>query len=116
MTTFFSGPTAHPGAPCAVLAEHPLDRSEVVRQVVLGEEIDQQCAAHFGPDLVTAEVGVVGRPLVPGLVISPTPIGDQIVGEPLLGGRQMALEECLRNGRELVQDLGFVHVDHPTDQ
>jgi len=58
--TFFGSPPAHPGAPGAVLAEHPLDRTEVVGQVVFGQQIDQEGAAHFWSDLVAAEIGIVG--------------------------------------------------------
>ena len=75
VAALLGGPTAHPGAPGAVLAEHPLDGAEVVRQVVLGEQVDQQRAAHLGADLVAGEVGVVGAPLVAGLVVAAAAYG-----------------------------------------
>jgi hypothetical protein len=116
VTTLLGGPSTHPRAPGAVLAEHPLDGAEVVRQIVLGEQIDEQGAAHFGADLVAAEVSVVGRPLVTGFVISSSRVRHVVVGEPLLRRREVTLEKRLGDGRQLVQDLRLVHPRHPTDQ
>ena len=46
VTALFGGPAAHPLTPGTVAAEHPLDVAEVVRQVVLGEHVDEQGAAN----------------------------------------------------------------------
>ena len=43
------------------------------------------------------------------LVIAAAAVGDVVVGEPLLGGREVALEERFRDGRQLLQDLRLVH-------
>ena len=49
-------------------------------------------------------------------VVSAAPVGDVLVREPFLGGREVTVEQRFRDGRQLVQDLGLVHTRHPTDQ
>ncbi len=48
VAALLGGPAAGPLAPHVVAAEHPLDVAEVVRQVVLGEQVHEQRAAHPG--------------------------------------------------------------------
>ena len=90
MATFFGRPAANPLAPGAVAAEHALDVAEVVRQVVLGEDVDEEGAADGGRDL-----GFLRGPFVVlGEVLGGRP-RDQGVGMPLLGGLEVAVHEGL---------------------
>ena len=103
VATLFGGPTAAPRAPRLIGAVHALDGVEVVGQVVLGEEVHEQGAAHpVGqrltggvPDLVRLEVA------------APAP-GDELVGEPLLGALEVGVEQPLHDRGELGDDAGRV--------
>ena len=46
MTGLLGGPAVRPFAPDALASEHPVDGLEVVRQVVLGEQVDEEGAAQ----------------------------------------------------------------------
>src|SRR6185503_4170313 len=86
--TLFGRPPPRPLRPRALTAA-VAQRREVVRQVVLGQEMD----GERGPR-------VVGRPLPVGGEVATEAPGDQLVREPLLGRRQMTLEELFDDGYE----------------
>ena len=109
VAAFLGSPPAGPRAPRAVGAEHPLDRAEVVRQVVLGEQVDDQRRAHGVVDRRPAEVGVGLRPRLAGDGVASAAVGDQLVREPLLGGCEVAFEQRLDRGLELAHQRGVVH-------
>ena len=98
------GPPAAPLAPGGLPPEHRLDRAEVVGEVVLGQQVDEQAGPHLG-----GQAGLLGRPLVVGLEVPTTRIGDQGVGEPLLGLGQVPVEQPGGDGLELGEELGGVH-------
>ena len=93
-------PAPHPMAPRAVAAEHALDVPEVVRQVVLRQDVDEQRTAGLG-----TEAGLRWVPLVVvGIVPAPAP-GDQLVRMPLPGLTKVPLVEPLNAGLEFGQQL-----------
>jgi hypothetical protein len=104
VAVLLGGPAPGPLAPDGVVAEHPEDGVRVVRQVVLGQEVDEEGAAHL--------VGQAGLGRVPRLVgfevAAPAP-RHQLVGEPLLAGIDVSGEEPLGHGLELVQESDVVH-------
>ena len=104
VAALFGGPPADPLAPRLVGAEHALDGAEVVRQVVLGQEVDEQRRADGVVDLGAGEVGVVGRPFLTGDRIAAAPVRDVLVGEPFLGRRQVSFEQPFHGGVEIVED------------
>jgi hypothetical protein len=76
-------------------------RVEVVREVVLGEQVHHQRAAHRGRHLRV--VGIERFVLFEVVTTAPR---HQLVREPLLGGGEMAVEEARTGGFELrEQDL-----------
>ena len=82
------GPPAGPGAPGAVGAEHPVDGGEVVREVVLGQQVHEQGAAHGVGHRV-----LVGIPRLGRIEVATLAPRHDLVGEPLLAGREVAVEE-----------------------
>ena len=88
--------THSPQAPSR--AEHPLDRAEVVREVVLGQQVDEQRAADR---VGQRDVARRTRPRLAGLEVAAPAPRDDLVGEPLLGARQVAVEQPATDGLEL---------------
>ena len=99
VAALFGGPPTGPGAPGGVAAEHRLDGAEVVREVVLGEEVHEQGAAHLG-----GELHLVRRPLVVGLEVPALAPRHELVREPLLGGGEVAVEEAGSGGLQLLEE------------
>ena len=101
----FGSPTVRPLTPDALTTEHAVDGLEVVRQVVLGEQVDEQRAAHgrrqchigFLPHLVLDEVATQAP-------------RHQLVGIPRLAGVVVALRQPLGHGRQLMEQGALV--DH----
>jgi hypothetical protein len=111
VAALFCGPAANPGSPCVVAAEPSGDGPEVVREIVLGEEVHEQRAAGGGADAV-----VIGLPLgIVAEIPSLTPRNER-VREPLPGRGEVPLEEFGGAGLELGEESGLVHAGVPTDQ
>ena len=94
------GPAVHPVDPGTVaVPEHAMDLAVVARQVVLSQEVD------FEGDLGHAgDPRLVRRPWL-ALVVAADRIGNQVMGEPLAGHRQVALQEALGRRLELDQEI-----------
>ena len=92
----FGGPSAHPCPPRFEVAELPSQADEVVREVVLGEEVDgeRRCAR---PREVSVRVRSTKR------------VGHQFVREPLLRRVEVASQQPIRHLAECRQDLIVVH-------
>src|SRR5437764_97211 len=83
-----SGMPAPGPHPPGLVAEDPVDGLEVVGEVVLGEEVDVQRAAHG-----VGEGELVGvERLASDEVTAPAP-RHQLVGHPVLAAGQMPLQE-----------------------
>ena len=95
-------PAADPLAPHP-RTEHVVDRVEVVGQIVLGQEVDEEGVPH------RAGYGELLRvPFLLGLeVTAPAPWHVQM-GEPFLGGRDVAFHELLSRRHELMDEAKFV--------
>ena len=110
VATFLGGPSADPRSPRAVGAEEALDGAEVVRQVVLGEQIDEECRTHGVVDRGPGQVGVGLGPRLTGDRVAAAAVRDVFVGEPLFGGRQVAFQQLFHGGSEVgEQALGGEH-------
>ena len=72
-----------------------MDLAVVARQVVLGQEVDLE-----GDLRDAGDPRLVRRPWLP-LEVATDRVGDVVVGEPLPGHRQVALQESPRRGLEL---------------
>ena len=83
-----------------VVAEHAVDRLEVVGQVVLGEQVHEERAAHPEGQLGVGFVERLARLRGNG----PLP-RNQLVGEPGLGGTEVPLEEAPDCGYELLDQV-----------
>ena len=114
MAALLGSPTPIPGAERSIEREHPLDVVEVVRQVVLGEQVDKQRTAHSRRQLNALERTVARRPLVSAFEVTPAAIGDQFVREPLLGRREVAVEELPGHGLQLGDERLWCHARQPT--
>ena len=109
---FLGGPAADPGPPRSVAAEDARDLVVVTRQVVLGEEVDDQARAGgvavallLGRPVLTAEEGEIAA-LVPRHVV---------VGIPRLMHLQVPLELGGDHRLEIDQEpdiRGVVHSGH----
>ena len=102
-------PAARPRAPGALAAEHAPQGEVVGGQVVLGEQVELERDARR-----RAEARVA---LLPRLVdvAAPALPGDVLVGEPLLGGGEMAVEQPAHHGlqgRERSRGRGGRDGDH----
>jgi hypothetical protein len=75
-----------------------------VREVVLGEQVDEEARA----DLLR-QARVLGRPLVVGLEVAAPAVGHELVREPLLGLGQMAVQQAGHDRLELGDEGGGVH-------
>jgi len=99
----------HPLAPGVVPAEDLGDLVVVAGQVVLGQQVDDQGAA--------SDIGqwrVVGTPLLaphPAVEVAPLAPWDEVVGEPLLGDPEVAVELSLDDLVQLTQQVGLGQVD-----
>ncbi len=96
------GPAVHPGAPGAVPAEQGRDLVVVAREVVLGEQVDDERDP--------ADLGDLGLLLVPGLAVLEDPgevagvaEGHILVRHPVLGHLQVAVELRLDDFLQRVQ-------------
>ena len=104
MPALFRGPAPHPDSPGAFVAVQRHQRVRVVGQVVLGEEIHEQRAAH-----AYAELDLMGVPRVPGRVIAPAAPRHKLVGEPFLGAGHVAVQRLFNRRLELGDESGCVH-------
>ncbi len=99
------GPAPDPVEPRAVaLPEHPVDESVVRGQVVLGQQPDLEAGlGHAG------QARLIRRP---GLLVEvpAEPVGDEVVGEPLLGHARVAVVQAMDLRLELDEEGGIVHV------
>jgi len=120
VATLLGRPPADPLAPGAVGAEQTLDGAEVVREVVLREQVDEQRRPHRVVDRGAREVGVVLVPLLAGDRVLAAAVRHVLVREPLLGGREVPLEQSLDVGGQFSEHgLGADHALYrslPTDQ
>ena len=105
VTALLRGPAAYPGAPGAIAAHVGRDLVVVAREVVLGEEIDDEARARR-----LAEPALLRGPFlapersVEILCLAPRNV---LVREPLLGRRQMAVELAFDDRLEVgEQSLG----------
>ena len=96
-------PPARPLAP-GLIREHAVERFEVVRKVVLGQEVDEQRAPH-----AIGHGHLVGVPLLVGHEVATAPPGHHLVREPLLGRRVVALVQPLGDGGQFPQQHRLVH-------
>ena len=97
-------PPVRPLAPCALAAEHPVDRLEVVREVVLGEEVDEQRAAdRIGHRHLT------GVPVLTLDEVAAQAPRHELVRVPRLAGLVVASGELLGHRGQFVQELDLVH-------
>ncbi len=87
VTALLGCPPPGPHPPGLVGAEHPLNVAEVVREVVLGEQVHEQGARYGRTERGTGEVGVALVPRISGHEVAAPAVGDQLVGEPLFRRR-----------------------------
>ena len=98
MASLLGRPAADPVEPRAVaLAEHPVDEPVVARQVVLGEEPDLERRLRDA-----RQARLLRRP---GLLVevAAQAVGDEVVGEPLLGDLEVAVQQPAGLGLQLVE-------------
>ena len=99
--TLFGRPPAGPVAPHTVATEEVVDGGEVVREVVLGQDVDEQGAGHsVGQGLGLARLR--GRPPF-----------DDLMGKPLLGHAQVAFDEPFGGRPKFGEQRYVVHVTGP---
>ena len=92
-------------SPQPVAAEQHRDLVVVARQVVLGEQVDdQRGAGDVGQLGVGLEPRVAAEHAVEVAALAPR---DVLVREPLLGDRHVPVELALDDGVELEQELGL---------
>ena len=103
MAALLGGPAADPVDPGAVaLAEHAVDQAVVAGQVVLGQEADLE--GGLGD---AGQARLVGRPRL--LVeVAAEPVRDEVVGEPFLGDRGVAVVQAAGLGLELDEERALV--------
>ena len=106
MPALLGGPAVHPVAPRGVAAEQGRDLVVVAGQVVLGQQVDDQRGPrHVGHLRVLDRPGVAVERAVEVAAVAPR---DVLVGEPLLGHREVPVEVLLDDRLELEQQLGLV--------
>src|SRR5690606_34021828 len=71
VAALLGGPAAAPLAPGGVTSEQGLDRAEVVRQVVLGQQVHEEARSDLG-----GEIDLVRVPLPAGLEVPAAAPGD----------------------------------------
>ena len=106
VATFLGRPPAVPLAPHVVVAELAVDAAEVVREVVLGEEVEEaaRCARPRHSFVV------VGIPRLAFGVVATAAPRHHLVREPLLGGTEVTLEQLDRTvGSSSASSCGVVH-------
>ena len=109
MPALFGGPPPDPDAPRAVVAVQRGDRRRVVGEVVLGEEVHEQRAAHRG-----IEVDLAGVPRFAGDEVAAPAPRHELVREPFLGPGEVALERLFDGRLELGDEGGVVHAGQST--
>ena len=98
------GPAPSPCPPCMVIAEEAGECPEVVREVVLGQEVHEQRAAGR-----LADVGVVRLPGLVGAEIPPAAPRHELVREPFPRRAQVPLEKVGDPGCQLSRERLLVH-------
>ena len=98
MPPLLGRPPPGPIAPGAVPAEEIVDRSEVVRQVVLGQHVDEHGTGHaIGQGFGASDLW--WRPPL-----------DEVVGKPLFGHAQMAVDQALGGRLEFGKHGRVIHI------
>ena len=109
VATFLGRPPLVPLPPGVVGPEPGRDAVEVVGKVVLGEEVQQQRAPRRFREVRFTRVERFAFDEV--ATAAPR---DHLVGEPLLGGADVAGVLLLRNGSQFAQEAGVVHAVNGT--
>ena len=93
VAAFFGRPATAPGAPCPVWPEHVVDVSEVVRQVVFGEQVDVQRAASR-----PIEGGELGNPVFGEVQLDAECPWRGLMREPFFGRSHMPVHQLFDGG------------------
>ena len=105
MPAFLGGPAVDPVAPRLVTTEEHRDLVVIARQVVLRQQVDDQRGpSHVGEFGVGLHPRVTTQDAVEVATVAPR---DVLVGEPLLGDRDVSVEFGFDHGVEFEQELGL---------
>ncbi|MBI3257002.1 MAG: nucleoside monophosphate kinase [Actinobacteria bacterium] len=100
VTTLFCGPTLRPGAPRMIVTEGVPNGAEVMGQIVLGQQVDEQGTAHG-----LIHRGIVGRPVLPRLIVTTLAPRNHLMRKPFLGIEDVALQQALGHGSQFEKQV-----------
>ena len=111
VSALFCCPVARPLAKCGVAAEQSVDVAEVIRKVVLSQQVEIQsrtnCLVNLGS--CRAKVGIFGHPLAARFKIFSAAVRNEFVGKPFFGNTHVTLEQFGSNGLKFFNQRSLIH-------